>query len=124
MRVGSSLGEGTITEVLTHAINATVDHFTLPTAHGLLRGTLDHPIHLNGSWLEVADAAKSGLLPELTTSAGFVHVYYNLEIDGDKPGASAHAYDLNGFAVSGLGDNEALNQRYQRQKVFQRAAAA
>jgi hypothetical protein len=118
MRVASALGQGTITAVLRHPVNATVKRFRLPTAHGDLVGTLSHPVFVNASWLEAEEAAALGLLPGLTTELAHVDEYYNLEIDGDQPEIGAHAYELNGHVVSGLGDNEVLNQRFARQKVF------
>jgi hypothetical protein len=118
MRVASALGQGTITAVLRHPVNATVKRFRLPTAHGDLVGTLSHPVFVNASWLEAEEAAALGLLPGLTTELAHVDEYYNLEIDGDQPEIGAHAYELNGHVVSGLGDNEVLNERFARQKVF------
>ena len=119
MRVTSSLGGGTITEVLRHPIGAYTYRFRLPTAHGPLLGTLDHPFHINGGWLEAQAAHAQGLLPGLKVELVHVDLFYNLEIDGDAPpGESAHAYDVNGYTVSGLGDNERLNALYPRQEAF------
>jgi len=124
MRVSSALGKGTITVVLVHPIGKKVKRFRVPTTHGDLVGTLSHPVHVNGTWLEASDAAALGLLPGLVTEIAHVVEYYNLEIDGDRPGASAHAYELNGHVVSGLGDSEVLNKRYPRQMVYKDAPAA
>ncbi|KAL3915489.1 MAG: hypothetical protein SGPRY_007200 [Prymnesium sp.] len=134
MVVTSALGEGIITEVLKHPIHALVERFRMPTVHGDLVGTLDHPVssramfgpfhafsqdvHVNGSWLEAWDAHSAGHLPGLEKEKAYIDFFYNLEIDGDRPGASAHAYDLNGHTVSGLGDNEVLNRKFPRQKQF------
>ena len=58
MKVRSSLGVGSITKVLKHPIFSEVRRFRLPTKHGLLYGTLDHPIHVGGEWLEVSEAHR------------------------------------------------------------------
>jgi len=118
MSVKSGLGEGVITDVLKHPIHSRVERFRMPTEHGELVGTLTHPVHVNGSWYEAWDAFEKGLLAGLKRETAYVDFFYNLEIDGDKPGASAHAYDLHGVTVSGLGDNEVLNAKFPRQKHF------
>lgn len=79
-------------------------------------------VHVNGSWHEAWDAHEMGLLPALQRESEFIDFLYNLEIDGDRPGASAHAYDVHGVTVSGLGDSKVLNAKFPRQKHFKALA--
>jgi len=125
MRVASRLGVGSISQVLRHPVHATVRRFRLPTEHGPLYGTLDHPLHLNGSWIEAGEAHRRDLLPGLEVDREPVDYLWNLEVDGKaEAGGSAHAYDVNGLTASGLGDSERLNRLYPRQQVFIQAASA
>jgi hypothetical protein len=48
----------------------------------------------------------------------FIDNYYNLEVDGHDVMSGNHNYIVNGYIVSGLGDNPILNRFYQRQNVF------
>ena len=125
MKVGTALGEGTITQVLVHPIGKAVPHFKYSDAeHGELIGTLDHPIYFDGKWHEASDAYDLGHFEKEGANFRVHHAYidklYNLEIDGDVPTGTFkhHAYDVNGLTVSGLGDNERLNAIYPRQKAF------
>lgn len=124
MQVRSALGVGTITDVLKHPIHSVVRRFRLPTEHGPLYGTPDHPVHVAGQWLEAAEAHKRGLLPGLQVELEVVDFFYNLEVDGAAAaGESHHSFDLNGLTVSGLGDSPRLNALYQRQSVFKQGEA-
>eukprot|EP00967_Tisochrysis_lutea_P094058 scaffold136514_cov26-Tisochrysis_lutea.AAC.3 len=125
MRVKSSFGVGTITEVLKHPIHDYVRRFRLPTEHGHLVGTLDHPIFVDGRWLEAGEAHREGHLPKMQVEYEIVDYFWNLEVDGSAAeGESHHAYDVNGVTVSGLGDNPRLNAIYQRQNAFKATPAA
>ena len=48
----------------------------------------------------------------------FIYNYYNLEVDGHNIVNGNHNYIVNGYIVSGLGDNLVLNKTYPRQDVF------
>ena len=48
----------------------------------------------------------------------FIDNYYNLEVDGHDIMNGNHNYIVNGYIVSGLGDNPILNRFYQRQNIF------
>ena len=48
----------------------------------------------------------------------FIDNYYNLEVDGHDVMSGNHNYIVNGYIVSGLGDNQILNRFYQRQNIF------
>ena len=48
----------------------------------------------------------------------FIDKYYNLEVDGHDVMNGNHNYIVNGYIVSGLGDNPILNRFYQRQNIF------
>ena len=49
----------------------------------------------------------------------FIDNWYNLEIDGYTIHNSEHNYIIKGYIMSGLGDNEILNNTFSRQKRFQ-----
>ena len=90
------------------------------TADGELVGTPDPPVRVDGAWREIAAAHADGLLANVTFEERHVDVLYNLEVDAHAPGASAHAYVVNGVVASGLGDNVRLNTLYPRQEVWKR----
>ena len=70
------------------------------------------------------EAHKRGILGhKVTYEKRHIDTFYNLEIDGDKPGESAHAYVVNGVVASGLGDNVVLNTRFPRQNVWKAKVA-
>ena len=48
----------------------------------------------------------------------FIDNWYNLEIDGHTIHNSEHNYIINGYIMSGLGDNKVLNDIFSRQKIF------
>ena len=78
-------------------------------------GTRSHPVHVDGKgWLELADAGLAGLGPPRNVS---IDTLYNLEIDGDAPGASNHSYVVGGLVASGNGDGH-LNALFPRQKSW------
>ena len=122
--------EGLVTAVLSHDVNEKVQVSVIPTPLGDLIGTPDHPVYFNNEWMELEEAMKydtehgenftreypfklNGLLKRQ-----HVDVFYNLEIDGNKPGSSSHSYVVNGVIASGLGDNHVLNTLFARQKFW------
>ena len=117
-RVWTGDGHGTVTEALTHTVGGVMEVAVLATPHGELVGTTNHPVRIGGEWREIAAAHADGLLSGVVFEERFVDALYNLEIDGGAPGASAHAYVVNGVVASGLGDNEALNLAFPRQESW------
>ena len=66
---------------------------------------------------------RDSLGHKVTYEKRLIETFYNLEIDGDKPGESAHAYVVNGVVASSLGDNVVLNTRFPRQNVWKAKVA-
>ena len=124
-RVSTGDGKvGVVTEALVHQHDETLEVAVVATPHGELIGTPDHPVYANGTWLELSEAHKRGVLGhKVTYEKRHIDTFYNLEIDGDKPGESAHAYVVNGVVASGLGDNVILNTRFPRQNVWKAKVA-
>lgn len=130
VNTGFSGDQGLVTEVLSHDVSKNVKVGVLPTPFGDLVGTPDHPIYFNNEWVEFSEMLNYkarededlGNYPfELKGSLQrqYVHVFYNLEIDGDdEPGLSSHSYVVNGIIASGLGDNHVLNSMFARQKFW------
>jgi len=120
MNIWTGQKQGLITEVLVHAVGRVVEVALLQTPEGELLAEPNHPVLLGGQWLEIDDALHSGLLHNSspTLERRFVERFYNLEIDGHMMDGSLHSYMVNGFVVSGLGDNEELNLRFPRQHVW------
>ena len=104
-------GAGRITRVLKHAVDRSV---ALVAVNGLV-GTATHPIYLGGAWVPLD---RVGARAAVAASA-----LYNLEIDGDRPGASNHSYVVGGVVASGLGDGVELNARFRRQASWQKKTA-
>ncbi|VEU40048.1 unnamed protein product [Pseudo-nitzschia multistriata] len=105
------------------------DVVVVPTEHGDLVGTPDHPVLLGNSseWMELGDALERNLLAVGARRVSRdVDIFYNLEIDGHKvykddgrqAQQSPHSYVVNGVVASGLGDNPLLNRLFPRQRVF------
>ena len=65
-----------------------------------------------------ARSARVGARAAVAASA-----LYNLEIDGDRPGASNHSYVVGEVVASGLGDGVELNARFRRQASWQKKTA-
>ena len=105
-------GAGRITRVLKHAVDRSV---ALVAVNGLV-GTATHPIYLGGAWVPLD---RVGARAAVAASA-----LYNLEIDGDRPGASNHSYVVGGVVASGLGDGVELNTRFPRQASWQKKTEA
>jgi len=106
----NSYVNGLITDVLFHPIG---DYINVAVINDSLFGTPNHPIFVDGKWLEIY---KSGL--NIVYKRIYVDTFYNLEVDGDNVFGSDHNYIANGFIVSGLGDNDILNKIMPRQSIF------
>ena len=104
-------GAGTVTKVLKHAVDAGSRVALVAAADGLV-GTATHPIYLGGAWVPLD---RIGARTAVAASA-----LYNLEIDGDRPGASNHSYVVGGVVASGLGDGVELNARFRRLASWQK----
>jgi len=100
--------EGVVTEHLIHPTNQTIEIAKL----GNLIGEPTHPLYVDGQWLEMKE------LDNVEFEYKHVDIWYNLEIDGRDVYGSEHNYIAEGWVVSGLGDDEILNNTFQRQKIF------
>jgi Hint-domain len=113
-------GRGLVTEALTHTVGKEVLVAIVPTPHGDLIGTPDHPVFSqeSGEWVEMVEL-KEELSVRLETQ--YIDAFYNLEIDGNilDGDQASHSYVVNGVTASGLGDHKELNRRFPRQKYFQ-----
>eukprot|EP00633_Aureoumbra_lagunensis_P003462 CAMPEP_0197301690 /NCGR_PEP_ID=MMETSP0890-20130614/50557_1 /TAXON_ID=44058 ORGANISM="Aureoumbra lagunensis, Strain CCMP1510" /NCGR_SAMPLE_ID=MMETSP0890 /ASSEMBLY_ACC=CAM_ASM_000533 /LENGTH=735 /DNA_ID=CAMNT_0042781059 /DNA_START=255 /DNA_END=2462 /DNA_ORIENTATION=+ len=109
---------GIVTEVLIHPIFDTVSVAVYQSKYGEIVGTVSHPVldSVKKEWIDFGHISN--------IEKRFVDQFYNLEIDGNSPGASSqHAYLLNdGLVASGLGDNVILNTRFPRQASWKRFA--
>ena len=123
---GTDQGEGLVTEALVHPVGRTVGVAVVqtPEYENDLVGTPDHPVLVDGEWVDLAfydtaaDSDEKDAVVFLEDRP--VDVFYNLEIDGhlQEMGESSHSYVVNGVVASGLGDNEVLNTMYARQAVW------
>lgn len=105
---------GVVSEVLIHPVASTIPVAILDTVYGELIGTHSHPILHRNEWVELGELLTEGVLLERR----YVDILYNLEIDGHLVDGSSHSYVVNGVVASGLGDNEDLNRRFPRQKIW------
>jgi hypothetical protein len=106
-----SFVSGIVTEHLIHPVGREVP---VAIVGGILEGTPSHPIFFNGGWSEINES-------EVDTKIfkKYIENYYNLEVDAYDVLGSSHNYIANGYVVSGLGDNDVLNDVFKRQKIFQ-----
>jgi hypothetical protein len=118
---GTGLGGGVVTEALVHRVEALAAVAVMTTSQGDLVGTREHPLLIDGEWIEFGDATMSGTV---SIESRYVDFFYNLEVDGDVVDGSSHSYVVNGFVASGLGDNVGLNRRFPRQKMWKLALAS
>ena len=100
--------EGVVTEHLIHPTNQTIEVAKL----GNLIGEPTHPFYIDGQWLEMKE------LDNVEFEYKYIDNWYNLEIDGRDVYGSEHNYIAEGWVVSGLGDDEILNNTFQRQEIF------
>ena len=108
--------QGTVTECLTHEVNNLIPAAKLINKEfdiDPLIGAIDHPIYYGGRWNEIQESKV-----EFEMITTFIDNYYNLEVDGHDVMSGNHNYIVNGYIVSGLGDNPILNRFYQRQNIF------
>ena len=108
--------QGTVTDFLVHEVNNLVPAVKLTNKefdYDALIGVADHPIYHCGRWSEIQESKV-----EFEVINTFIDKYYNLEVDGHDVMNGNHNYIVNGYIVSGLGDNQILNRFYQRQNIF------
>ena len=110
--------QGVVTRVLSTRVNATVRTASMRARTEVLVGNPLHPVHVNGTWLQLDRVAQRELAP-VTIGASHVDTWYNLEIDGGCVHCSDHSYVLDGVAVSGLGNHPVLNRVFAREERFQ-----
>jgi len=119
-------GVGVVTAKLVHPVHKQVPVVVLRSdAHAELVGTRDHPVLVDGVWMELEEAVVGGLLLDFNGTLETRHVesFFNLEVDGHMPGQSTHSYVVNGLVASGNGDSPVLNARFPRQKAWQAKTA-
>ena len=108
--------QGTVTDFLIHEVNNLIPAAKLINKEfdiDPLIGAVDHPIYYNGRWNEIQESKV-----EFEIINTYIDNYYNLEVDGHDTMSGNHNYIVNGYVVSGLGDNPILNRFYQRQNIF------
>jgi hypothetical protein len=94
--------KGVVTETLIHPFNNTTEVIKIND----ITAEPQHPVYIDGKWIPIKDLSE--------TTYEFIDSWYNLEIDGNIDD-SEHNYIIGGLIASGLGDNEKLNNKYQRQ---------
>ena len=94
--------KGIVTDTLIHPTNDVVEVVKI---NGITADPY-HPVYVDGKWIPIKE------LGNVTTE--FIGDWYNLEIDGHTDD-SEHNYIIGNLIASGLGDNERLNAKYQRQ---------
>lgn len=100
---------GVVTDKIPHPTNDVVE---VVKYKGMISDRL-HPFYDNGEWKPICEA--NGV--EFDTQ--YVDTFYNLEIDGNLLFESEHNFIVEDFIVSGLGDNELLNNTFKRQEFYQ-----
>ena len=105
---GTGSGTGIVTKVFVTKVNMKIPVAILETPEGVLIGTQDHHILVDGEWMEMGEAGRIGIALE----ERFVDYLYNLEIDGDAVvGESSQSFVVNGIVASGLGDGSDMVAR-------------
>ena len=99
---------GKVTKKLVYEINDVVPVAILEG----ITGSIYHPVFINNKWTELGEASITKIKSNM-----FIDTYYNLEIDGDNNNSN-HNYIINGHIMSGLGDNEKLNNKFKRQNIY------
>jgi hypothetical protein len=100
--------KGIVTDKLIHSTNAVVE---VVKYKNMVSDRL-HPYYTNGEWKPIFELEGGGLGIE------YVDNFYNLEIDGNLLFESEHNFITDGIIVSGLGDNELLNNTFKRQEKW------
>ena len=97
--------QGTVTKALVHPTEAVVD--VIKTENMI--GEPSHPVLIDNKWTTLD---KVGEVEQM-----YITNWYNLEVDGDKLFESQHNFIVDGHIVSGLGDNDSLNEVFNRQEL-------
>lgn len=97
--------EGIVTKALVHPTEAVVD--VVKTDNMI--GEPQHPVLVDNNWTTLD---KVGEVEQM-----YITNWYNLEVDGDKLFESEHNFIVDGHIVSGLGDNDSLNEVFNRQDL-------
>jgi len=102
---------GVVTDKLTHPTNDVVE---VVKYKGMIADRL-HPFYdiEKREWKPIYESN------DVELGIHYVDNFYNLEIDGDVLFESEHNFIVEDFVVSGLGDNEILNNTFKRQAIFQ-----
>lgn len=100
---------GVVTDKIPHPTNDVVE---VVKYKGMISDRL-HPFYDNGEWKPICEAKG------IEFGTQYVDTFYNLEIDGNVLFESEHNFIVEDFVVSGLGDNELLNNTFKRQKFYQ-----
>jgi intein/homing endonuclease len=100
---------GVVTDKIPHPTNDVVE---VVKYKGMISDRL-HPFYDNGEWKPICEAKG------VEFGTQYVDTFYNLEIDGNVLFESEHNFIVEDFVVSGLGDNELLNNTFKRQKFYQ-----
>jgi hypothetical protein len=104
----NQLVKGVVTKALKHTINDVIPIVNYKE----LKAEANHPVLINNEWKPISE------LQDAIIKLEFVNFLYNLEIDGDMIYESDHNYITNNLVVSGLGDNEVLNNIFRRQELY------
>jgi hypothetical protein len=104
----NQLVKGIVTKALKHTINDVIPIVNYKE----LKAEVNHPVLINNEWKPISE------LQEGVIKLEFVDFLYNLEIDGNVIYESEHNYITNNLIVSGLGDNEVLNDIFRRQELY------
>jgi len=128
VRTGGA-GRGVVTKALVHPLDLKEGNDVEVAILNGIAGTPSHPVFdaASGTWIEMRDHVTAKVERRFSAQ---VKNFYNLEIDGDAPGDSLHAYVLVGddsasseIIASGLGDHEELNRRHPRQMAWRELVA-
>jgi hypothetical protein len=101
--------KGVVTEQLIHPTNSVIE----VVKYKNMISDIDHPYYDGKEWKPISEADGIQLDKQ------YVDNFYNLEIDGELLFESDHNFIVEGFIVSGLGDNEILNKTFKRQPIYE-----
>ena len=97
--------KGIVTNALIHPTEAVVDVCKFEN----MIAEPHHPVMVDGKWSTFDKIAEVEQM--------YISNWYNLEVDGHDVEGSEHNFIVDGFIVSGLGDNDVLNSVYNRQNL-------
>jgi hypothetical protein len=100
--------KGIVTDKLIHPTNAIVE---VVKYKNMISDRL-HPYYKNGEWKPMFELENAEFGIE------YIDNFYNLEIDGNLLFDSEHNFITEGIIVSGLGDNDLLNNTFKRQEKW------